>query len=64
MKNDSSDNVTITFRIPGNWAHRGEIIERMPAGYRLTPEALVMPDGQKVEFQPVPSDDQFVGVFL
>jgi hypothetical protein len=63
MKNDTSDPVTITFRIPGNWAHPGEILERMPAGYRLTPEALVLPDGEKVEFHPAPPDDQFVGVF-
>ena len=63
MKHDTSDTVTITFRIPGNWAHPGEIIERMPPDYRLTPEALVLPDGQKVECRPVPADDQFVGVF-
>jgi len=63
MKNDTSETVTITFRIPGQWAHPGEIIERMPAGYRLTPEALVLPDGQKIEFHPVAPDDQFVGVF-
>ena len=63
MKNDTSDPVTITFRIPGNWAHPGEILKRMPAGYRLTPEALVLPDGQKVEFHPAPPDDQFVDVF-
>ncbi len=63
MKNDTSHPVTITFRIPGNWAHPGEILKRMPAGYRLTPDALVLPDGQKVEFHPAPPDDQFVGVF-
>ncbi len=63
MKNETADPVTITVRIPGNWAHPGKIIERMPAGYRLTAEALVLPDGQKVEFHPAPPDDQFVGVF-
>ncbi len=63
MKNDTSDTITITFRIPGNWANPGEILERLPPGYRLTPEALVLPDGQKIEFHPAPPDDQFVGVF-
>ena len=63
MEHDTPDNVTITFRIPGNWAHPGDIIERLPEGYRLTPEALVLPDGQHVEFHPVAPDDQFVGVF-
>jgi hypothetical protein len=55
--------VSIAFRIPGNWSHPRELIERMPAGFRLTPEALVMPDGTEVGFTPMPPDDQFAQVF-
>ena len=35
----------------------------MPAGYRLTPEALLFADGTKVEFNPLPPDDQFAEIF-
>lgn len=63
MNEHTSNNITISFRIPGNWAHPGEIIQRVPAGYRLTPEALVLPDGREIAFHPAPPDDQFVGVF-
>jgi hypothetical protein len=59
----SSTVVRTTLRIPGNWPHPGELIERMPAGFRLTPEALVLPDGTEVEFTPMPPDDQFAEIF-
>jgi len=55
--------VRTTLRIPGNWSHPGELIERIPSGFRLTPEALVLPDGTQVEFIPMPPDDQFAGIF-
>ena len=29
--------VTVALRIPGQWAHPGELIQRLPAGCRLTP---------------------------
>ncbi|MCH7729102.1 MAG: hypothetical protein IH991_21860 [Planctomycetes bacterium] len=52
-----------TLRIPGNWSHPGELIERMPPGFRLTPETLILPDGVEIEFAPMPPDDQFVRIF-
>lgn len=55
--------VRTTLRIPGNWAHPGELIERMPAGFRLTPEALLLPDGTEIELTPMPPDDQFAQIF-
>jgi hypothetical protein len=55
--------VTVTLRIPGNWQHPGELIERLPAGFRLTPEALILPGGERLEFTPVAPDDEFAGVF-
>ncbi|MEX0718590.1 MAG: hypothetical protein WD066_18500 [Planctomycetaceae bacterium] len=55
--------VRTTFRIPGAWAHPGELLERLPDGFRLTPEALFPPDGAEVEFIPMPPDDQFAEIF-
>ncbi len=34
----------IAFRIPGTWAHPGELVQRMPAGCQLSPEGLTLPD--------------------
>jgi hypothetical protein len=55
--------VRTTLRIPGNWSHPGELIERIPDGFRLTPEALVLPDQTEIEFTPMPPDDQFAQIF-
>ncbi len=55
--------VTITFRIPGKWSHPRELVQALPADCRLTPEALVLPDGTEVEFVPMPADDQFAEIF-
>src|SRR6478609_11456855 len=60
---DSSNAIEVTLRIPGTWSHPRELLEALPAGYRLTPEALIMPDGTKVEFNPLPPDDQFAKIF-
>ncbi|MFW6171836.1 MAG: hypothetical protein ACODAD_15215 [Planctomycetota bacterium] len=55
--------VQTTLRIPGNWSHAGELLERIPDGFRLTPQALILPDGAAVELQPKPPDDQFAKIF-
>lgn len=60
---DSRTPVEVTLRIPGRWSHPGELVEALPAGYRLTPDALIMPDGTNVEFNPMPPDDQFAQIF-
>jgi hypothetical protein len=62
MKEPSSP-VTIILRIPGKWLNPGELIQRLPAGYRLTPEALILPDGKQIEFIAMAPDKQFAGVF-
>lgn len=59
----SPPTVQIKLRIPGNWAHPGELIERLPTGYRLSPDRLCMPDGQELELVPMPPDEQFVEIF-
>ncbi len=53
----------ITLRIPGAWSHPGELLNRLPAGYRLTPDALFLPDGTSMEFFPMPPDEQFPQIF-
>jgi hypothetical protein len=55
--------VQTTLRIPGNWSHPRELIDRLPTGFRLTPEALIFPDGSEIEFTPMPPDDQFADIF-
>lgn len=55
--------VETTVRIPGNWVHPGELLERLPSGYRLSPESLHLPDGSEVKFSPLPPDEQFPEIF-
>jgi hypothetical protein len=55
--------VRTTLRIPGAWSHPGELLDRMPAGFRLSPESLVLPDGAEIEFIPMPPDEQFAKIF-
>jgi hypothetical protein len=63
MKNEAAASVQVALRIPGTWAHPKELIERLPAGCRLTAEALTLPDATEVGFGAVGADDQFVQIF-
>ena len=36
--NEPASPITIALRIPGQWSHPRDLIERLPAGCRLTPE--------------------------
>ena len=60
---ESTEPVTICLRIPGQWAHPGELIERMPEGCRITGEELILPDGEQVDFGAVAADTQFAKIF-
>lgn len=55
--------VTVALRVPGQWAHPRELIERMPEGCRVTPEALILPSGVQIELGFMDADDQFPGIF-
>jgi hypothetical protein len=55
--------VRIALRIPGTWSHPKELLERMPASYRLTGESLVLPDRTEIDFGAAPADDQFAEIF-
>jgi len=53
----------ITLRIPGDWTHPKELLARMPKGFRLTPETLLLPDGAEIEFNPLEPDEKFPQIF-
>jgi hypothetical protein len=53
----------IALRVPGKWAHPGELIERLPEGCRLTPEALILPDSTQIRFGAAQADDRFAQIF-
>src|SRR5437660_696029 len=55
--------VEIIFRIPGKWSQPRELIQRLPEGYRLTAEGLILPDETRVEFGAGAPDDQFAEIF-
>jgi hypothetical protein len=61
--NEPAAPITIALRIPGQWSHPRELIQRLPAGCRLEGEALILPDGTEVAFGAVRADDQFAGIF-
>jgi len=55
--------VTIALRVPGQWSHPGELIQRLPAGCRLTGDTLRLPDSTEVGFGAMAADDQFSQIF-
>jgi hypothetical protein len=55
--------VTVALRIPGLWSHPKELVERLPAGYELTPEALIMPNKTEIGFGAARADSQFAKIF-
>lgn len=63
MSGMNQDSPGIALCIPGNWSHPGELLERLPDGFRLTPDALILPDRTSIEFVPMPPDDEFPQIF-
>ena len=61
--NEPDTPVTIALRIPGQWSHPKELVQRLPAGCRLTAEALFLPDGTEIGFGAAKADAQFAGIF-
>ena len=61
--NEQAAPVDVVLRIPGKWSHPRELIQRLPAGCRLTAEALILPDATQIEFGAVPADTQFAQIF-
>lgn len=61
--NEPTAAVTVALRIPGQWSHPKELVTRLPAGYRLTPDALILPDKTEIGFGAMAADDQFAEIF-
>ncbi len=61
--NEPAAPVTIAFRIPGQWSHPRDLVQRLPVDHRLTPEALFLPDGSEIGFGAVQADAQFAEIF-
>lgn len=59
----ASTPVQTTLRIPGAWSHPRDLLERMPNGFVLKPECLVLPDGTEIEMTPIAPDEQFAAIF-
>ena len=55
--------VRTALRIPGTWRHPSELRARMPEGFRLTSQAVILPDGVEIDYTLLPPDDQFAKVF-
>jgi hypothetical protein len=60
---DPNAAIEIALRIPGKWSHPRELVQRLPAGHRLTPESLTLPDSTSVEFDAMAADEQFAQIF-
>lgn len=60
---EADPEITIALRIPGQWSHPKELIESMPAGWRMTPETLVSPAGAEIGFGAMDADDEFAAIF-
>lgn len=61
--NEGDVSTQIRLRIPGAWVNPGELIQRLPRGYRLSPDSLFLPDGTEIEFVPMRADEQFFSIF-
>jgi hypothetical protein len=63
MNGMKQDSLRITLRIPGSWSHPGELLERLPDGFRLAPDTLFLPDNTSIDFTPMPPDGEFPQIF-
>jgi hypothetical protein len=61
--NEPAAPVIVALRIPGQWAHPGELMARLPTGCRATNDALTLPDGTAVEWGALRADNQFARIF-
>jgi hypothetical protein len=62
--NESAAPIKVDLRIPGQWSHPKELIQRLPAGCRVVGgDTLVLPDATEVEFGAAAADGQFAQIF-
>ncbi len=60
---NEAPSVVVDLRIPGRWPHPKDLSQRLPHSCRLTPGALILPDGVRIDLGFLPPDDQFPGIF-
>ena len=53
----------ITLRIPGAWAHPQELIDAIPKGFQLLPDAVVSPEGVRYGMDMLPPDEMLGPMF-
>src|SRR5687768_15266729 len=63
VMNEPAVPVIVDLRIPGTWSHPQELLERLPEGYRLTPQSLILPDETRIDAGFLDADDQFAEIF-
>ena len=63
MKTQTRPKVNVTLRIPGDWRHPKEMLERIPDGYQVTGDLLILPDQTEIEIAPMPPDTVFPSIF-
>jgi hypothetical protein len=61
--NEHAASIIVDLRIPGPWSHPRDLIRRLPDGCHVTTEALILPDGARIDLGFLPPDDQFPGIF-
>src|SRR5688500_15540227 len=61
--NEPAPPITVALRIPGQWPHPRELVERLPEGCRVSPEALILPSGVQIGLGFSDADDQFPEIF-
>ncbi len=55
--------IIVDLRIPGRWSNPRNLIEHLPDNCRVTPQALILADGSRMDLHFLPPDDQFPGIF-
>jgi hypothetical protein len=61
--NKTTPSIIVDLRVPGRWPRLGDLIKRLPQDCRVTPQALILPDGARIELGFCPPDNQFPGMF-
>ena len=61
--NEPATSVRVAMRIPGKWRGPKELIDRLPDGYRIARDMLILPDGAEIEVGAMAPDDQFAQIF-
>jgi hypothetical protein len=61
--NTSGTSPTITFRIPGDWSHPKELLQRLPENAQVTSTGSLLVNGIEFEFNPMQPDRQFPTIF-